>query len=59
MEYIYCKIEINNMPRYYEHGYVVARRDADASLWFYSIYQVKEKAHEVAVEIGNGIVLEV
>ncbi len=59
MEYIYCKTEINNMPAESEHGYIVARRDADASLWYYGTYQVKEKAHEVAVEIGNGIVLEV
>ena len=58
-EYIYCRAKINNMPESKKHGYMVVRRDADSSLWYYGTYSSDEKAYEVAVETGNGIVLEV
>ena len=53
--------EVNNMPHpSTEPGYLVVRRDEhDASLWYYGFYHNIEQAYEAAMEIGNGIVLEV
>lgn len=42
------------------HGYLVARRDdTTAALWYYGFYEDKDRANQAAVEIGNGVVLEV
>jgi hypothetical protein len=51
-------VEIFNMPKEINGSHIVARRDDDASLWYYGVYDSKEKASEVAQELGNGIVVE-
>lgn len=55
--------EVNNVPHpITEPGYLVVRRDEhNASLWYYGLYDYDciDLAYEAAVEIGNGIVLEV
>ena len=53
--------EVNNVPRpITEPGYLVVRRDEhNASLWYYGFYHNIEQAYAAAMEIGNGIVLEV
>ena len=57
---ITAKIHVSNMPPdSFGKGYMIVRRGDDASLWYFGFYQDLEKAKRVAVEIGNGIVLEV
>lgn len=54
-------VNIENLPAYAEEaerGYIVARQDS-GELWFYGLYDGKKQAENVAVEIGNGVVLEV
>lgn len=53
--------EVNNMPHpIMQPGFLVVRRDDhNASLWYYGFYNKIEQAYEAAMEIGNGIVLEV
>ncbi len=53
--------EVKNMPyQILKDGYLVVRRDENnASLWYYGFYQDLDRAQEIAVEIGNGIVLEI
>ena len=41
-----------------KEGYLVVRRDNDSALWYYGLYDFEETAREVAIEIGNGLVLE-
>ena len=58
-----CKIKgilfINNMPDImFKHGYLVARV-VDGELWYYGLYERKDRADKAAAEIGNGIVVEV
>lgn len=49
---------IINQPTAY--GYLVVRRDdTTAALWYYGFYEDKERAERAAVEINNGLVLEV
>lgn len=56
---------INNVPKSVQSGkydgwFMVVRRDEDnASLWYYGIYEDDQKAVDVAVEIGNGIVVQI
>ena len=52
--------EIKNMSDYGKthEGYIVVRRDDDASLWYYGLYDSEETARNAAKEIGNGLVLE-
>ena len=56
------KAKVNNLPKHdiSEYGkYIVARIDEyERKLWYYGVYDTPEKASEVAIEIGNGIVLE-
>ena len=58
--YVFGKIEIYNMPdiKSMEHGFVVVRQDS-GKLWFWGIFSAKEKAEDVAIELGNGVVIEV
>lgn len=63
---MYGALEVKNVPEAvensFEDGFVVVRRCDDGGkveLWYYGIYTDREKAYEVAYEIGNGIVLEV
>lgn len=56
--------DINNMPTkpITKHGYLVARQDittGHADLWYYGFYEDKDRANQAAVEIRNGVVLEV
>ena len=52
--------EIKNMSDYGKthEGYIVVRRDDDASLWYYGLYDSEEDAKNAAIECGNGFVLE-
>ena len=59
---IKCTATIRNMPYKKKKGFLVARREitvGNVDLWFYGLYDTLTKANEVAVEIRNGIVLEV
>ena len=51
-------VEVKNMPKITKSGYVVAR-PVDGELWYYGVYQEKDKAEEVAEFIGNGVVVEI
>ena len=56
--------DIRNMPTrpITEHGYIVARQDitaGSADLWYWGFYTDKDRAEQAAVEIRNGVVLEV
>ena len=56
--------DLNNMPTkpITKHGYLVARQDittGHADLWYYGFYEDKDRANQAAVEIRNGVVLEV
>lgn len=58
-----CKIKgylfVNNMPdTRLNHGHLVVRV-VDGELWYYGLYERKDRADKAAVEIGNGIVVEV
>lgn len=51
------KVSIMNCPEQpLKTGYLVARV-VDSLLWYYGIYNTMDKAAEVAVELGNGIVM--
>ena len=55
------RAEINNMPETAKNkdGYIVVRRDDNGKLWYYGSYNSQVVAQEIAVEIGNGLVLGV
>ena len=47
---------INNLPTYAnEYKYIVARR-VDEELWFWGAWNDRNKANEVALEIGGEVV---
>ena len=47
---------INNLPIYAnEYKYIVARR-VDGELWFWGAWNDRNKANEVAIEIGGEVV---
>ena len=49
---------IINQPN--AQGYLVVRRDEiTARLWYYGFYTDKDRANRAALEIGNGLILEV
>lgn len=50
-------ISVKNTPAI-DKPYVVVRRAEDGSLWYFGQYDDKNKAAQVAVEIGNGFVAE-
>lgn len=53
---------INNLPREDLYGFMVARlchSESKPELWYYGTYESEERANEVAMELGNGVVLEV
>jgi hypothetical protein len=53
------EIKINNLPKTMREKWIVARRDdSDARLWYYGNYSTEERALAVALELGNGIVVE-
>lgn len=57
-----CKITISNVPESIVNGsrtgFIVARVDLP-NLWYYGCYDTFERATEVAMELGNGVVVEV
>lgn len=52
------ELKINNTSKIV-YPYVVARRAEDGSVWYYGQYKALKQANAVAVEIGNGFVVEV
>lgn len=51
------KVCVMNCPdREFRVGYMVARL-VDATLWYYGFYDTMNRAVEVAVALGNGLVL--
>ena len=44
-------------------GYLVARQfitiEEGASLWYYGFFEEKKRAERAAIDLGNGVVLEV
>lgn len=61
MDAITVNVEIKNVPHsFYENdrdGFIVAR-NVDSVLWWYGLYDTKDRAREVALEIGNGVFFE-
>ena len=57
-----CKITIHNVPESIINGsrtgFICARVDLP-NYWYYGCYDTFERATEVAMELGNGIVVEV
>lgn len=49
-------VNILNLPKEPKEGYVVARV-VDTELWYYGTYETEERAREVALELGNGIIV--
>lgn len=49
--------QINNYKSYADqYKYIVARR-VDEELWFWGAWNDRDKANDVAEELGNGVVL--
>lgn len=57
-----CKITIHNVPESIANGsrtgFICARVNLP-DYWYYGCYNTLERASEVAMELGNGIVVEV
>ena len=51
-----AKVCVMNTPNELHTGYMVARL-VDAVLWYYGTYETMSRAAEVAVELGNGVIL--
>ena len=47
---------INNMPKNTEEKYIVARR-VDGDLWFWGAWNDRNRANEVAMEIGGEVIV--
>ena len=56
-EQIIVKATINNMPKELHYPYLVVRHVED-ELWWYGQYKDYQRASDVALELGNGFVLE-
>ena len=51
-------VDVQNLPiKGLSKDYVVVRQ-VDGDLWYYGQYDSEAKAREVAIEIGNGLVIE-
>lgn len=58
-----ANIKIHNLPKgiddgTYEGMFIVVRRLEDCSLWYYGSYETYQRAQGVALEIGNGFVVQ-
>lgn len=52
------KAKVKNTPEHVKR-WVVARRDSyTAELWFYESYDEEQRAHDIAEELDDAIVLE-
>ena len=58
IEKINAIVKVNNLPEVEEIGFMVVRQD-DGELWYYGTFDTEERAKEVAIEIGNGLYIEV
>lgn len=47
---------INNMPKDTTEKYIVARR-VDGDLWFWGAWNDRNRANEVAMEIGGEVII--
>lgn len=54
---VVAKIVIRNLPEHEVEGYVVVRKDG-TDLWYYGVYDTRERAQGIAEKLGNGLVLE-
>lgn len=56
------KVIIHNVPESIINGSrtgFVCARVSESDLWYYGCYETFERASEVALELGNGMVIEV
>ena len=53
------KIKVLNMPKERSEGRFMVVRLCDARLWYYGTYDDESRAIQAALEIGNGLVVEV
>lgn len=53
---INAKVCVMNCTNELKTGFMVARL-VNATLWYYGLYNTMERAAEVAVELGNGVIL--
>ena len=55
------EVEMRNTPTFdipiNVKGYIVARLD-NGELWYYGLFESKEKAKTIARQIGNGVVMK-
>ena len=51
-------VRVRNLPEQIESGWMVCRPNM-GRLWYYGIYDTEDRAFEVSVELGNGVILEV
>ena len=56
-ERIKADVVVRNLPSYELREFTVFRA-IDAELWFYGSYETRERAREVALELGNGIIID-
>lgn len=56
---VFGYLHVNNLPGgRIENGFLVCRV-VDGELWYYGLYDLKDRADKAVAEIGNGIVVEV
>jgi hypothetical protein len=51
------KINVRNLPDYAKRYMFIVSRLCDGELWFWGAYETKERANEVAKEIGGVVTL--
>lgn len=55
-----AKVFVHNLPtQKIVNGAFVVVRVVDTEFWYYGTWSNKETAQDVAVEIGNGVVLQI
>ena len=59
-DFLTVKVNVKNVPDGVGHGYLVATVDSSdpSKLWYYGLYNDKDKAIKAANEIFDGIVVE-
>lgn len=51
-------VRVLNLPSQISDGFMVCRLNM-GRLWYYGIYDTEEKAFDMSVALGNGVILEV